>query len=160
MSMRTANQSGQTAETLILVGLILQIIEVVILLGLGSFLLFVPILGGIIFGLGIIGIIWVLLVWAFSYRRTREGDYVGARTPTLVFGILSLISFGLISGILYIIAYVKLGDAMSSGSPTTYAWGSAPSPPLTAAGSGACPKCGAANPTGASFCSLCGTKLP
>lgn len=155
--MQATNRSGQTAGTLILIGLILQIIEVVILVAVGAFLLLVPFLGVLVLFLGGIGVVWVVLVWLFSYQRTQEGDYSGARTPTLVFAILSLITVGLISGILYLIAYVKLGDAMERGSPN-FAWGAAPQPPGTQGGR-FCSRCGAANASTASFCARCGAQF-
>lgn len=158
-----ANRSGDTAKLLILIGLILEIIEVVVLFGLGAFFLFFPLLGGIILLLGVFGLLWVLLVYFFSYARTAEGDYESARTPTLVFGIVSLLTVNLISGILYIIAYVKLGDAVTEGArPPPMAgppaWGS----PLAANVGGTvryCSSCGRPNPTTGQFCVGCGARL-
>ena len=111
MASRPHTRSGETASTLILIGLILQGIEVAIFLGIGLLLFVVPIVGVFVLAIGAIGVLWLVLVYGFSYGPTQMGDYSGARTPTLVFGILSLLTLGLISGILYIIAYAKLGDA-------------------------------------------------
>jgi len=158
------NRSGETACTLILIGLILQGIEVVILLAVGLVFLIVPFLGAVVLGIAVIGIIWLVLVYSFSYQRAVEGDYSGARTPTLVFGILSLLSFGLISGILYIIAYVKLGDAEPRWSPPAPAWGAPPAPAWGTApipsGTKFCPACGRQSPLSSRFCPGCGGPLP
>lgn len=102
--------SGSTAKTLILVGIILQAIFVLIYLIIGAVSLIVTILGVVYLALAVLGIVWLLLIWVFSYSRVREGRYEAARVPTLIFGILSLLQ--IIPGILYIIAYVKLGDAV------------------------------------------------
>ena len=104
-------RSADTAEALILIGLIFQGITLLVLLGVGLYFLIIPILGGLVLFLAFLALIWLILVYVFSYQRTVNGDYEGARTPTLVFGILALITGGFISGILYIVAAVKLGDA-------------------------------------------------
>ena len=149
------SQSGETASTLILIGLILQAIEVVVLFGIGLFLLIVPFFGGIVLGLAVIGIIWLILVYLFSYERTASGDYAGARTATLVFGILSLLTIGLISGILYIVAYAKLGDAEADLSQAVPGWGMTPLP----SGTKFCPTCGRPNAPSNGFCPWCGARL-
>jgi len=153
------NRSGETASTLILIGLILQAVEVLILFGIGALFLIVPFIGVIVLGLGVIALIWVVLVYMFSYERTKEGDYEGARTPTLVFGILSLLTVNLISGILYIIAYVKLGDALSNGVQARPAWGMPPTPLPPGPGTKFCPACGRPNAPASGFCSGCGARL-
>lgn len=156
--MHGTNQSGETAGTLILVGLILQAIGVAIVLGVSLVLLIVPILGGIALGLALLGVLWVILVYTYSYQRTRAGEYAAARTPTLVFAILSLVTLALISGVLYLIAYVKLGDAAETR-PLPTAWGSAPTPPSPASYGKRCPQCGTTSPPEATFCSSCGSRL-
>lgn len=179
-------RSGDTAQVLILIGLILQIATVLILFGVAAFFSFVPIFGGIVLVAAILGLIFVILVYIFSYARARDGDYDGARTPTLVFGILSLISLGLISGILYIVAYAKLGDAADEDeqlNPTdwvTYGGVRQPAtapvysyaqPPGTAypptfapaapppTGSIRCPNCGQLSDAPARYCRYCGARL-
>lgn len=107
---RPLTSSGGTAKTLILVGLILQLIQVLVVFAFGLVTL-IFLIGILFIGASILGLIWLVLVFLFSYRPTGDGDYEGARTPTLVFAILSLLTVNLISGILYLIAYVKLGDA-------------------------------------------------
>lgn len=181
-----AGRSADTAETLILIGLIFQGITLLVLLGVGLYFLVFPLLGGIILFLAFLALIWLVLVYVFSYRRTCESDYEGARTPTLAFGILSLITGGIISGILYVIAYVKLGDAADEKEARKSTLSSPPvppaytplsrlphssttpvmSPPLTAptsntlsSGSNFCPNCGRPTPPQARFCRNCGTPL-
>lgn len=148
--------SGETAKLLILIGLILQIVEVVILFGLGFVFLLFPVLGAIILLLAVLGIVWVLLVYLFAYAPADAGDYRTARTPTLVFAILSLITIGLISGILYLVAYVKLGDAEME----TAGAGRGPGFPGGFPGTKFCPMCGRANPAAGRFCAGCGAALP
>jgi hypothetical protein len=106
--------SASTAKTLILVGLILELIFVVVgvAVGVGTLIIF-PFVGVAYLVLGLLGLVWLFLVWMFSYRPVREGRYEAARTPTLIFAILSIITlFSIIPGILYLIGYIKLGDAV------------------------------------------------
>ncbi len=163
VSVRGSDRSGETAQTLILVGLILDIVGVVILFVAGLFLLALVGLGFLLIGLAVIGFVWIALVWAFSYSRVRVGDYEGARTPTLVFAILSLLTLALIPGILFLIAYLKLGDAIDRTGRTAPAWGAhptAPPPTVPLAASPTsryCSRCGRAG-SGA-FCEGCGAPL-
>ncbi len=85
-----SSRSGDTAATLILIGLIFQAIEVVVVLGLGLLIFFAPFFGALILGVGVLGLLWVVLIYIYSYRPTTSRDFEGARTPTLVFGILSV----------------------------------------------------------------------
>lgn len=126
--------SASTSKTLILIGLILQLVfALIFLIGFGV-LAFVsaafgvfPVFAVIYIAFGALGFIFLILVWMLSYKPTTEGRYEAARTPTLVFAILSLITISIISGILYLIAYIKLGDAVREQQmpPPGYA-GSAP----------------------------------
>jgi len=162
---RGVNRSADTARTLILIGLILDVIGEAILLVVGVFFLIVPLFGAVLLGIALVGFVWVALVYVFSYERVRNGDYEGARTPTLVFAILSLITLALIPGILFLIGYVKLGDALREASPAAPAWGSplppaAPSPAAPLGGGARyCAHCGRANPGTATYCTGCGAPL-
>lgn len=165
-------RSATTAKILILIGLILQAIEVVVLLLLALVLVFVPFVGVLIFlPLAVVGVLWLVLVYFYSYERVDRGDYAGARTPTLVFGILSLITFQLISGILYIVAFIVIGSAeneaamMRGGYPgAPPAWGQPPAAPFPPGAGGApskyCPYCGRPNPTVGRYCQGCGAAFP
>lgn len=159
--MQARSHAGDTAETLILIGLILDIILEVVLLFVGLFFLIVPVIGGVLLALAVIGFVWVALVWGFSYSRVKAGDYEGARTPTLVFAILSLLTLGIIPGILFLIAYLKLGDALDEEAYAP-AWAPAPFPPVPAAPASPprfCAHCGRAAKPGATFCESCGAPL-
>ncbi len=179
--------SIDTAETLILAGLIFQGLTVVALLGIGLYFLVVPILGGIVLLLAFLALVWLILVYVFSYARIRDGDYEGACTPTLLFAILTLVLGGILSGILYLIGYVKLVDAVddeearraplhTSSVPPTYSpparapyvpATAAPLPPATsppssapvASGSNFCSNCGRPTPPRTRFCRNCGAPL-
>jgi len=161
--------SGRTAKTLILVGLILQALLVLLAFGIGFFLLIV--LVGVLFLIAaVFGLIWLLLIYLWSYRPTSDGDYEGARTPTIIFAVLSLLTLSLIPGILYLIAYVKLGDATrevrSFQTSMPGAPGSTSNPylsPLAAPNSSrvqVCLKCGSVRQGAAAFCPHCGTAWP
>lgn len=111
--------SGSTAKTLILVGLIFQLIFALIFLfalgALGFALAAVgifPVFALIYIIFGVIGFIVLYLIWTFSYKPVREGRYEQAKTPTLIFAILSLVTINIVAGVLYLIAYIKLGDAV------------------------------------------------
>lgn len=111
--------SGSTAKTLILIGLILQLIFALLFLfvfGVSALILasvgFFPVFAVIYIAFGALGFIWLILIWMLCYKPVSEGRYEAAKTPTLVFAILSLITLGILSGILYLIAYIKLGDAV------------------------------------------------
>lgn len=154
-------RSGKTATTLILVGLILQSIEVAFVLVVGALVTLLVFVGVLLLGVALIGVVWVVLVYLYSYRRAQEATYEAARTPTLVFAILSLITFNVISGVLYLIAWVKLGEAVDEQTRnTSVAWGTAPplAPSATFPGR-YCSRCGAPNAPGNAYCSRCGNPL-
>jgi hypothetical protein len=180
------SRSADTAETLILIGLIFQGITLLVLVGVGLYLLIIPILGEIVLFLAFLALIWLVLVYVFSYARTVNCHYDEARTPTLVFGILSLMTGGVISGILYIVAYLKLGDAAdedeeesrqalssqsgasaldaartrpsySLANPAPFAPATSPPPSSpVASGSNFCSNCGRPTPPQARYCRNCG----
>jgi hypothetical protein len=118
--MKTPSQG--TAETLVLIAWILQLIFSFILVAFGSLLLLA---GGSLFFVGaasigglviaailvFVPILMLYVGFAFSYRRVRDGELAAARGPTLLLGILGLFVGGIIVGILYLVAYIKIGDA-------------------------------------------------
>jgi hypothetical protein len=105
--------SASTAKTLILVGLILQAVFVLIGFAVGAFFLFFFFVGVFYLAFAALGLVWLILVWLFSYTPVRAGRYEAARTPTLIFAILSIITlWGILPGVLYLIGYIKLGDAV------------------------------------------------
>ncbi len=187
-----AKGSAGSAVTLILIGLIFQVISVILLFAVGLYVLTLPVpgwFGGILLLLTLLSVIWLVLVYYLSYERARDDDFEGARTPTLVFGLLALISGGIVSGVLFIVAYVKLGDAaeevytteddeaqrwgspsapvgsplyrptLASSSPAVPAPPIAPAPASLSPGSNFCSNCGRPTPPQARFCRNCGTQL-
>lgn len=163
--------SAATAESLVLVALIMQAIGGVILLAfvawaLGFSILFpIPLpfpfvwLGiALTVAVGLIVVLFLYFAYHLAYVRIRQGEYVAAQTPCLVFGALSLVA-GIIPGIFYLIAYRKLGNAVreqfSSLPSYWFTQPSATSPqPLT------CQHCGHAGPVGEFLaCPQCGQKL-
>lgn len=107
--------AGHDAETFILLGFIFQILcsaAILFFAFLFFFVGFVFVSIALIAAL-IIGctVLMLYVAFAMSYQRAKRGDYAGAKAPTLLLGILGLIFGFLITGIFYIIAYVKLGEA-------------------------------------------------
>jgi hypothetical protein len=158
---RRGNPAGESARTFILVGLILQFLGALVVLVVG---IYITILGAhlLIFGvivlvLALVGFLWVALVWTLSYERTRRGEYDLARTPTLVFGILSLLTGGIVSGILYLLAYGKLGDAVGDvGALEAVGFRTSVASEGGYRARRTCPRCGFANPPAGLPCPGCG----
>lgn len=162
--------SAGSAETLVLIALVLQIIGGVLLIG-GILFLFgwaayhpFPFAGLALLVATIVvavAVLFLYLAYTRSYQRIQRGDYVGAQTPTLVIGILSIF-LGLIPGILYLVGYSKLSDAIREQqapavflTPMGY-----PAPAGAAASQTACRGCGRVYYTGQfPFCPNCGQKL-
>ncbi|HXQ79191.1 MAG TPA: hypothetical protein VN819_03120 [Thermoplasmata archaeon] len=168
---RTRPPSAGTAETLVLVALVLQVIAAVVILGLflllfgfaafhsdratWVFALVASVVGGL-------SLLFLYCAYEYSYLRIQRGQYQEAQAPTLVLGILSLF-LGLIPGILYLVGYLKIGDAMreAQGPPGgySYPYGFPPAtgpmiPQL------ACRGCGRVYFVGQfPFCPNCGQKL-
>ncbi|MBX8634396.1 MAG: hypothetical protein M1422_02945 [Candidatus Thermoplasmatota archaeon] len=64
---------------------------------------------GVIF---LIGLLWILLDYFLIYKKLAEEKVGDAETPALVLGIIQLLFGGIITGILLIVAYVKIKDSM------------------------------------------------
>jgi len=142
----------RTACNLVLLGLILQAIQVGVFLAVG-FLPFgsaAPRLGWV--ALGAIGAVWVLLVTRFSFATLRGGEYQAARRPTFVFALLSILTIGVFSGLCYILAYHEIGQIPKESLPAP----SSATPLPRATGEKVCPICGTASPPGAKHCGRCG----
>ncbi len=133
--------SAGTAQTMVMIGLIFQIIFAAIFFfavglagilvasaaGLGFGFLIVPLIFLILFGL--IPLFFLYVGYEWCYKRVKAGDYEGARTPTLILAILELIFGGVLPGIFYLIGYLKLGDAINEmRQPPMYAPGYAAPP--------------------------------
>ncbi|MCI4372186.1 MAG: zinc-ribbon domain-containing protein [Thermoplasmata archaeon] len=147
--------AAHSAKTLILIGLILQVVETAVILSFGFLFIFFSVLALFVLPIAFIMIIWLVCVYLFSYRRTSDGNYEGAQAPTLVFGILSLMTLSIVSGILYLIAYSELGTALNQAYRPQEFWGAPPSNP----GMRYCSHCGRMNAPYHSFCEACGARL-
>ena len=166
-----APRAAGTAKILIIVGIALQALEVAVLVLLIFGVLIIPIIGVAFLVFAVIGVLWLVLVFTFSYSRVANGDYSGARAPTLVFAILSLLTLSLISGVLYLVAYAELGTAEREMAMPYYGgyggaapgWGAAPGtplpPPTMAPPQKFCGYCGRPNPTTSRFCQGCGAQF-
>ena len=60
----------------------------------------------------LIGLVWILLDYFLVYKKLLLEKIREAEMPSLVLGIVQLIFGGVISGILLIIAYVKIRDSL------------------------------------------------
>lgn len=164
--------SAGTAETLVLIALILQVIGAVVLIGAVLFLFglaafhpfrfawLVVLIAGVV---GAVALLFLYFAYEYSYRRIQRADYVGAQAPTLVIGIFSLF-LGLIPGILYLVGYVKLSDAIREQQAPPPPYGSAMGFSSAAAGPSvpqiACRACGRVYLVGQfPYCPNCGQKL-
>lgn len=172
--------SAATAETLVLVALILQLFGAAFVLIAGAALIGVSLWAPFAWSWAITALVLVIgggavaflyLAYETSYVRIRRGDYVAAEAPTLVIGIISL-AFGILPGILYLIGYAKIGDAIREsravpmGYPGYYAPGAVqyappvPPPPAGPPTVMACRSCGRTYYAGqAAFCPGCGQRL-
>ena len=156
--------SASSAETLVLIALLLQLVAAVALVG-GILFLFgwaafhpFAYMGVALTVAGVIGglaVVFIYCAYTYSYQRIRQGDYAGAETPTLVLGILSIF-LGLIPGILYLIGYSKLEDAIREQQPPAIY----PGPMAPVLAQVACQGCGRVYFAGQfPFCPGCGRKL-
>ncbi len=72
----------------------------------------VGIFGAVFGGIFLIGLLWILLDYFLIYKKLAEDKVEEAETPALVLGIIQLIFGGVITGILVIVAYVKIKDSV------------------------------------------------
>ncbi|MCI4363924.1 MAG: hypothetical protein L3K13_06455 [Thermoplasmata archaeon] len=150
-----SSPSGSTAKTLILIALLLDLLfalAFVFFIGL-AFLYTSAVCGAVgahcgislyaafFLALGVIAFVWMFLIWSLCYRPVSRGQYAEARGPTLIFAILAFLTLSIITAILLLIAWIKLGDAVNesrmSGAGGPYASGmvqpyGAPPPPYPA----------------------------
>ena len=162
--------SANTAESLVLAALVLQMIGAAVLaIGIAylfgfSYLHPYPYMGlalAAAAGVMVLGVLFLYFAYDRCYLRIQRGEYDAARAPTLVIGVLSLF-LGLLPGIFYLMAYVTLGDAIrESQSPAGFAPGYVGASPAGAFGPQlACTTCGRVYGIGQfAFCPGCGHKL-
>jgi hypothetical protein len=115
--------SGSTARILVLIGLIIQIAQIVLfILGLeilASLTATAPVILGVTSSIYIDGgavlvllnLIFTYLIYRMSYLRIAGGDFERATTPTLVLSLFAILTLWFVSGIFYLLAWVKLRDA-------------------------------------------------
>lgn len=60
----------------------------------------------------LIGLFWILLDYFLIYNKLAKEQVKEAETPSLVLGVVQLIFGGVITGILLIVAYVKIRDSL------------------------------------------------
>ena len=128
------DSDANTAKTLTLVAIILQVVFFVIGIFAVAVLAFVasgvttttspggtvtttgpvgPGIFSVVFGtVFLIGLLWILLDYFLIYKKLAEDKVEEAETPALVLGIIQLIFGGVITGILVIVAYVKIKDSV------------------------------------------------
>lgn len=170
-TVRSRPPSAGTAESLVLGALVLQVIGAAVLIVGLSIALGVSVVTPfdyswvaaiVAVGVGGIALLFLYLAYEYAYRRIKAGEYEAAQAPTLLIGLLSLF-VGIVPGVLYIVGYVKLGDAVREQRSTL-----TPAPAGSSAGtlpSGvgtqeACRGCGRVYLVGQfPFCPNCGQKI-
>ena len=178
--------SAGTAETMALVGVIFQLIfALFFLLVLGALGLAAAVAlssvgyGGLAFVyasiwlvFGLIGFILLWLGYDRVYKRIKAGEYDPAHSTALVLTIILFVTLQILPAIFYLIAYIKLGDAINEmRNPPQYggqpmymtqppmaqqpAWGQSP-PMASPSPQPAAPPMVAAAPAQAPVCPRCG----
>lgn len=155
-----------TARTYVLISIVITFLAVPVwtLIGLMLF-------QGVGLLLGAFAVLAAIMIYLTTYDRIRIGDYVGARGPCLVWGIIDLLVGFLVGGLFLLLAHSKLSDVVQGRIQTTPpAWQPAPSstgwqPSYSGRASSipppqACQKicfgCGATIPLGGASCPRCG----
>jgi len=101
---------ADAAKTYVLIAIIFTFIAAAVWIIVGILALMQPILGPILFGIGLVAFLIAILVYLTTYERIKLGDYAGATGPCLVWGLLDLLfGFG-IAGIFLLLAHSKLSD--------------------------------------------------
>lgn len=95
---RRMNGDLETARTLALIALIFNVIGFLFAL--------------ITIVLAIIPFLWMLLDYFLVYKPLTENSPESAETPALVLGILQILTLDFISGILLVVAWVKVRDGI------------------------------------------------
>jgi hypothetical protein len=121
---------ASTARSLTLAAIILQALLFLLFVFVFGFFFMIPFGGGLpvfgfmagIFTIGLFtGILWVILDYFLVYANlSNEVRFPRARTPALVLGIIQLLTGGVVSGVLLIIAYVKIGDSLRARGTALY----------------------------------------
>ncbi|MEE9267832.1 MAG: zinc-ribbon domain-containing protein [Thermoplasmata archaeon] len=151
------------ARSLVTAALVLYGVLVLLLLLVGVFLPF-ALIWAVLF------LIMLLIAYLVIQEPLKRGDVARAGTPALVLGILSILLLNIISGILLLVAYARIGraDAIRLGAlGGVPAGGLSPSVPLAPTGSRVpadevryCSSCGAPLTPSDRYCSNCRTPVP
>ena len=84
-------------------------------MGTGATFDFFGIFAGIFAIIFAISIVWIFLDYFLVYRNLKSPlDLPKAQSPALILGIIQLLFGGFIPGILLLVAYLKIGDAMKA----------------------------------------------
>lgn len=120
-------RAAESARTLVLAAIVVQVVFFVIGIAILSLAIGLIIGSGqttvpgnqalfiisIVFGfLFIFGLLWIFLNYYLVYKPIVARDLYKAEGPALALGIIELIFDGLIPGVLLIIAYSRIGDAL------------------------------------------------
>ncbi|MDE1822670.1 MAG: zinc ribbon domain-containing protein [Euryarchaeota archaeon] len=171
---RSPASGVSTAETLVLVALVLQVIGAVALgAAVGAVMAvafafpFAATVAVVALLLALLAVV-VLLYFGYtsSYLRIKKGDLEGAKTPTLVLGVVGLFLM-LVPGILYLIAFFKLDSALElerwnaalAASVRTTPQATMNAPYWVGMATVTCATCHSASPLGYAFCPRCGGRL-
>lgn len=93
------NSHLETAKTLVLIAVILNVVGFVLAL--------------FTIVLAIIPLVWLLLDYYLIYKPLTEGKASSAETPSLVLAIVQIFTLDFISGILLLIAWIKIRDGLA-----------------------------------------------
>jgi hypothetical protein len=134
-------------------GLALQGIQVAVWFFVGAYFANGTFARDVYYVLGSVGVLWLVLVYLLSLRPIEAGAWERARTPTLVFAVLSVFTVALLSGLFYALAHHELGNAAKAAARPL------PPPTPVQTSSKVCPVCARANPLSTNFCQGCGFGL-
>lgn len=119
------DSDARTAMTISFVAIIIDLVFFLILL-LSSFFIYslglatfysslgmpIAFLSGLFLAFAVVELLWLPVTSLFIYRPLREGEAHKAETPSLLIGIGQLIFGGFLSGILLLIAWIKIRDSL------------------------------------------------
>lgn len=125
------DKDAESAKTLVLVAIILEVVATVIVIFAFSFEFAIgtavtsigssnPVTLAPFFGLllviaasfSLVGLLWILLDYFLLYKKIAEGNIEETESPSLILGILQLLFGGLISGILILVAHGKISNSI------------------------------------------------
>jgi hypothetical protein len=154
-ALRSPEESGRSARTLVGAGLAFQVAQgaAFVLLAALRFPLLGP--GNLLLDLGLASVVAFALALRFSYLPLLRGDRESARRSTLVVALLAILTAGVLSGLLYALAHHELQPVPAAATTPR------PPAPLEPLRSGwrICAACRAPNSRSTDFCGSCGMLL-